>query len=120
MYLAVTGKLLSHSSCWLAYLHYMYVAVFGPLDSLIHNKNTEQFPSQVAQRLGVGRGLEVPEVECALLFLGERPQQVGVVGGGVPEAGGADGPIGVLNLGQVGAEVRIVVGLWGWDFIGPI
>ena len=36
-----------------------------------------------------------------------------MVGGGVPEAGGADGPIGVLDLGQVGAEVRIVVGLRG-------
>ena len=36
-----------------------------------------------------------------------------MVRGGVPEAGGADGPIGVLDLGQVGAEVRIVVGLRG-------
>ena len=96
------------------------MAIFGPLDSLIHNKSTEQFPSQVAQRLGVGRGLEVPEVKCALLFLGERPQQVWVVGGGVPEAGGADGPIGVLDLGQVGAEVRIVVGLRGGGIIGQI
>ena len=43
-----------------------------------------------------------------------------MVRGGIPEAGGADGPIGVLDLGQVGAEVRIVVGLRGDGVIGPI
>ena len=50
---------------------------------------------QVTQRLRVWRRLEIPELEGALLGLGQGPQEVGVVGGRVPEAGRANS-LGVL------------------------